>query len=177
MTTLLTMNGSLRSASVNGLLIDEAVRAFAPEKRLTADIRVPLYDGDVEESAGVPDAVKALAAQIAEADAVLIGCPEYNAGVPGTLKNVLDWLSRLPDMGNLTGKPMAIVSAAAGASGGQSAQYMLRHCLVPFAPKLVHTPFVFLGRSYGAFDDDGHLKDERAQGLVRDLMTALRAEL
>jgi chromate reductase len=88
------------------------------------------------------------------------------------LKNALDWSSRVKPM-PLTGKPVAILSAAAGRAGGQRAQMTLRHCLLAFDTRLVQAPQVFVHAS--AFEGGG-LTDETTRDLVAKLMARLRAE-
>lgn len=74
--------------------------------------------------------------QIAAADAVVISTPEYNKSISGVLKNALDWVSRTSGK-PWAGKPVAIMSAAAGRAGGERAQFALRLCMVPFRADLV----------------------------------------
>ena len=114
---LLGISGSLRKDATNTMLLREASRLFGDCDYSEANIRFPLYDGDDEASNGVPKAVKVLADQIANADAVIISTPEYNKGPSGVLKNALDWISRA-DHQPWADKPVAVMSAAAGRAGG-----------------------------------------------------------
>lgn len=173
---LLGICGSLRRASSNALLIGEAARAFGPCRLDRADIRFPLYDGDAEEAAGVPAEVMAFADALDAADAVVIATSEYNKALPGGLKNALDWLSRTRRK-PLADKPLAIVSAAAGASGGARAQFSLRHCLTAFQPRILQGPEVMIAGANAAFDADGRLKDPRSFELLSALMGRLAAEI
>ena len=176
MTTLLGISGSLRRASHNTKLLQAAAEVFGGESYTLADIDLPLYNGDVEEADGIPAKVQTLADQIASADAVLIATPEYNKGMSGALKNALDWISRVKDA-PLKGKPVAIMSASAGISGGARAQYALRLALVPFDAHVLNGPEVLVGTSHEAFDDDGRLRAEASQRFVEQQMDALRAML
>ncbi len=173
---LLGVSGALRRGSENTRLLHEAARAFGPCEFALADIRLPLYDGDLEAAEGVPASVAAFADAIEAADAVVIATPEYNKALPGGLKNALDWLSRTRRT-PLADKPLAIVSAAAGASGGARAQFSLRLCLTAFRPRVLQGPEVTVGGAARAFDTDGRLKDPRSFELLTALMTALRAEI
>lgn len=173
---LLGISGSLRAGSFNTALLGEAARAFGPCDFRVGSIRLPLYDGDLEEAEGIPAEVLALDQQIEAANAVVIACPEYNKGLPGSLKNALDWLSRTKSNA-LVDKPVAIVSAAAGRSGGEVGQTMLRMCLTSFRPRVLHGPAVLIPAAFKAFGDDGQLVDEASFKFLTSLMDALKAEM
>ena len=173
---LLGISGALRAASTNTMLVREAARVFDPESFTLADLRLPLYDGDLEEAEGIPSSVQTLADQIAAADAVVISGPEYNKGITGVLKNALDWVSRTKGA-PWSGKPVAILSAAAGRAGGERTQVMLRSCLTPFRPRLIQGPEVMIAASFKAFDDAGQLTDTRSVEGLAELMEALRNEV
>lgn len=176
MTTLLGISGALRKDSYNRVLVNEAARLFAPDTFIMADIGFPLYDGDLEDAAGVPEAVKTLHAQIKAADAVVISTPEYNKNISGVLKNALDWLSRVRPQ-PWAGKPVAIISAASGRAGGERAQYSLRHCMTPFNPRILQGPEVMIAGVENAFDEDGQLINEFSTKSLQKLMDNLRAEI
>ena len=92
---LLGLCGALRAGSTNRKLLHEAMRLYAPDSFTEADLRLPLYDGDLEDAVGVPPGVQLLADQIKAADAIVIATPEYNAALSGVLKNALDWAGRV----------------------------------------------------------------------------------
>ncbi|MFT7595782.1 MAG: chromate reductase [Paracoccaceae bacterium] len=175
-TVLLGLSGSLRRGATNTALLHEAVRLFGPARYVQGDLNLPLYDGDLEDSQGIPDAVQMLAGQIAAADAVIISTPEYNAAPSGVLKNALDWVSRTKDS-PWRDKPVAVMSAAAGRAGGTSAQVILRACLVPFQPRLLSGPVVALAASGKAFDEEGRLISELTTSGLAKLMQKLRDEV
>lgn len=170
---LLGICGSLRAASTNRLALYEARRLFGPAIWAEGNLRLPLYDADLEAE-GMPAEVQTLADQIAAADAIIIATPEYNKNLPGVLKNALDWTSRVKGA-VWKGKPVAIISAAAGRAGGERAQFSLRHCLTPLFPHVLPGPEVTIANSSQAFDDQGRLKDEFSVKIMADLMQALRA--
>jgi len=172
---LLGISGSLRKGSTNTKLVHEAIRLFGPADITMADLRMPLYDGDLEEASGLPAEAAKLHAQMQEADAIIISAPEYNSNIPGVLKNALDWVSR-EKPAPMAGKPLAIVSAAAGRAGGARTQFSLRHCLTPFSPAILQGPEVMIAASHEAFDEAGQLKDERSVAALTKLMAALRDE-
>ena len=122
----------------------------------------------------MPESVTTLAKQILDADAVIISTPEYNKMISGVLKNALDWVSRT-GLSPWEGKPVAIMSAAAGRSGGERTQYSLRWAMTPFNAQLLQAPEVLIASSFKAFDEAGRLVDERSQAGLEKLMTALRA--
>ena len=89
MPDLLGISGSLRTNSLNRKLIRNAARLYKATDFVEADLRLPLYDGDLEDTSGVPAEVQTLADQIKAADAVVISTPEYNKSISGVLKNAL----------------------------------------------------------------------------------------
>ncbi len=173
---LLGLSGALRTGSTNSALLREAARLYGADSYVEADLNLPLYDGDMEDEDGIPEAVNTLVAQIAAADAVLISTPEYNGAVTGVLKNALDWISRHSDK-PMVGKPTALMSAAAGRAGGVRAQTMLRSCLVAFRPRITLAPEVGIADSGNAFDADGRFVNDRYAASVQTLMDALKADV
>ena len=175
MTNLLGISGTLRKASTNTQLIRNAADIFNADSFTLADLNLPLYDADIEAQ-GIPAAVQLLADQIKAADAVIISTPEYNKSISGVLKNALDWISRTE--GNVwKDKPVAILSATAGRSGGERAQSALRLCMVPFDANMLQSPEVLISASSSAFDESGKLKDDVAVKFLTSLMENLRAEI
>ncbi|MEM6823927.1 MAG: NAD(P)H-dependent oxidoreductase [Pseudomonadota bacterium] len=171
---LLCISGALRRESTNTRLLREAARLYGGEHGF-GDLNLPLYDGDLEAAEGIPARVSDLAEAISKAEAVAISSPEYNQSFTGVLKNALDWVSRIKGA-PWHNKPVAIMSAAAGRAGGARANYALRLALTPFRPRLLTGPEVLLADSSNAFDDAGHLVNERSAKDLSDLMAALRAE-
>ena len=124
MTRILGISGSLRRDSHNTNLLRAAAQASCP------DVELELYDGlkDVppyDEDGDThlrPKSVARLNEAIANADAVLFSTPEYNASIPGHLKNAIDWVSRPVATNALRNKPVAVVGASTGAFGAVWAQ-------------------------------------------------------
>ena len=171
---LIGISGSLREKSVNRKLIREAGRLYGGPFE-EAEIRFPLYDGDLEDYDGVPADVIALADKIKAAEAVVISTPEYNQSFSGVLKNALDWLSRT-DRRPWVGKPVALLSAAAGRAGGARANYALRLAMTPFRPRLLPFEMMLAGASK-EFGEDGKLTSERYLAQLSDIMAELKSEV
>lgn len=172
---ILGIAGALRAGSFNRKLLIEALRIHGGPSSV-ADLRLPLYDGDLEDAEGIPPTVQTLFDQIAAADAVVISTPEYNKSIPGGLKNALDWVSRVK--GNAwAGKPVAIMSAAGGREGGARSQMVLRLSLNPFRPRLLPGPELMVAGASKEFDENGRLISDRYLATLTDLMDALKAEV
>ena len=168
---VLAICGSLRAKSTNRGLLRYA-QANAPEgmKIHIADILdVPFYNADL---AAKPAAVEQLLKQLAQADALLLACPEYNYSIAPALKNALDWASREPDNHLLSGKAVAIMGSGGG-MGTSRAQYHLRQVCVYLNLHPLNQPEVFANAFSGGFDTDGNLTDERIQGLINKQLQAL----
>jgi len=169
---LLGIAGALRARSYNRKLVREAARLFDPDTFVEANLRLPLYDGDVEEAEGIPVEVQTLAEEIAAADAVVIATPEYNKALSGVLKNALDWISRTKPNPWLE-KPVAIMSATAGRAGGERTQYSLRLAMVAFRPLILQGPEVLVAQASQQFDGDRLVNEQNLKALD-ELMAALR---
>ena len=91
------------------------------------------------------------------------------------LKNALDWVSRI-EGAVLKGKPLALMSAAAGRTGGETAQYMVRACLAPLQPRLIAGPFVMIAGAAREFSA-GQLENDQYLTAITAQMQALRAEI
>jgi len=97
---ILAFAASLRKESYNRKLIRQAAEILKGSKEVILDhadyreFEMPIYDGDLEESAGIPPGGREFVRRIQAADGLVISTPEYNGGIPGTLKNAIDWASR-----------------------------------------------------------------------------------
>lgn len=165
------ISGSLRKASTNtGLLRCAAQHMPQGMDFEILDIGdIPLYNGDLDK----PDSVKRVVAKMAEADALVLACPEYNYSIAPALKNVLDWASREKDNAALAGKPVAIMGSGGG-MGSARAQYHLRQVSVILDLHPLNKPEVF-GRAFGGeFDAAGNVTDEKLAHKVAEQMAALK---
>jgi len=174
---ILFFAGALRADSANKKFVREAMR-LAKEVGIDGefvdlkDYPMPVYDGDIEATSGIPEATKKLSAKIAAADALVISTPEYNGAIPGILKNTVDWLSRDKPMA-LGGKHLLLLAASPGALGGVRS---LWHSRQPFDVLGMHVypGMQGLPGAYEAFDEKGQLKDkataERLKKLVMEFV-------
>ena len=137
------------------------------------DIKMPLYDGDVENE-GVPAKVAEFKAKVAAADAVLFASPEYNFSITGALKNALDWASRTPNA--FADKPAAVMGAGGGAGTAMS-QAHLRQVCVFLDIHFVNKPAVMANAfAPGNFDmATGDLVNDGIKDRVAELVGALVA--
>ncbi|HEU0099618.1 MAG TPA: NADPH-dependent FMN reductase [Allosphingosinicella sp.] len=157
---ILGFAGSLRRGSLNRALL-RAAAARMPEGA-TLEIfdlaAVPLYDGDVE-ARGDPEGVALFKAAIRGADGVLIATPEYNHGVPGVVKNAVDWASRPPRDAALNGKPVGIIGASPGITGTARGQSQLRQAFEFTNSYCMPQPELLVFKANGKFDAEGALVD------------------
>ena len=127
---ILAISGSLRAGSLNTALVRTA-RDLAP-----AGVEIELYDGlgsipafNEDREAVLPEPVQDLNRRIRAADALLVSTPEYNGGMPGALKNALDWASRPHGAAAVVAKPAAVIGASTTAYGAKWAQEQVRRAL------------------------------------------------
>ena len=174
---VLGIAGSHRSGSYNRALL-RAAREVAPIGMEIEDFDIrelPFYDGDVE-AAGDPASVTAFKQAIRDADALLIATPEYNRGIPGVLKNAVDWASRPPFASPLVDKPVATMGASTGRGGTARAQEQLRGALEHSRARVLAQPEVLVPEAYMAFDGEGRLVDEGVRDDLAELLATLGRE-
>lgn len=166
---ILALAGSYRSGSYNQTLIATA-RELAPAGVDITDFdlrTVPHYDGDLE-AAGDPEPVRALKDSVRSADALLVVTPEYNSGMPGVLKNGIDWSSRMYPNAPLANKLVAVIGATPGRSGTKYAQEHLRQVLGRTGAVVIDEPELMLARASDAIDGGAIVSDD-----IRDQLSAV----
>ena len=172
---ILGVAGSLRRGSLNRALLRAAIK-LAPAG-LTIDAfdlaEVPLYNGDVE-AAGDPAGVTAFKNAIRAADAVLFVTPEYNHGVPGVMKNAVDWASRPARDAALNGKPVGIIGASPGQVGTARGQSQLRQAFEFTNSFCMPQPEILVFRATEKFDANGDLTDAKTAEFLGKYLEALR---
>lgn len=173
---ILGVAGSLRQASYNRALLRAAVELAPPGVHLTTFdlIDVPLYNGDVEAQ-GDPPGAAAFKQAILAADAVLFVTPEYNHGVPGVMKNAVDWASRPPRGAPLGGKAVGIIGASPGQTGSARGQSQLRQAFEFTNSYCMPQPEILVFRAHEKFDAEGRLIDETTVKHLRGYLEALAA--
>ena len=173
---VLAICGSLRKASFNRMAMQAAIAAAPPGMTFEegAIAGLPLYNEDLREQ-GDPAAVAALKEQVKAADALLFATPEYNYGIPGVLKNAIDWISRPPATSPFDGKPVAIMGASAGMMATVRSQLALRQTCLAVNMLPLNRPEVMIARAADKFAADGSLADAATAKYIGQLMQALYA--
>jgi chromate reductase len=144
-TRLLGLPGSLRQGSYSLAVLRGLHLALGPTVDLQiGDLRLPLYDQD-QDGPSTPQTVQAFRKAVAESDGVVIATPEYNHGIPGVLKNALDWASRPLGRSALTGKPVLVISVSPAFTGGVRAQAQANETLLAIQSRPVPGPQVVIG--------------------------------
>lgn len=160
--------GSLREASYSRIVLETIVDLLPAGSRFDPiDIgTLPHYNEDLEKTA-LPVNVAQARDLVARSDAVVLVVPEFNHGIPGVLKNTLDWLSRPAHNSCMKDKPVFFATVSPGALGGVRAQYQLRETLFSMLCRVVALPEIAVTH-VGQKVTDGRLVD---QG-TRDFMAA-----
>ena len=174
---IIALSGSSRVKSWNkklvGIAADGARSAGAEVTNINlADFPMPLYNGDLEEKQGLPNAVQDLKSLMINCDGFLIASPEYNGGYSAVLKNAIDWISR-PVAGEerlraFAGKKAVIMSASPGALGGVRGLTQLRQILTNIQ-MIVLPDQASIPDAPNAFKEDGALSEESQHQRVLDL--------
>ena len=166
---VITISGSLRKGSYNTALSHQLPK-WAPEgMSITAApawADLPTYNAD-DQAKGFPETATKLADAIRAADGVIIVSPEYNYGVPGGLKNAIDWVSRMKDQ-PFKDKPVALQSASGALLGGSRMQYHLRQCLTSIDALIFGRPEVIVTFAPQKFDAETlELKDQATRDMIK----------
>ncbi|WP_439596588.1 NADPH-dependent FMN reductase [Falsiroseomonas sp.] len=185
MTRIVGICGSLRAASLNRALL-RACAGLLPAGATLEVVEIgdlPLMNEDLEKPAW-PEAVQRLRRAVWPAEALLIACPEYNAGIPAPLKNAIDWLSRAEGIGGVTapegetrrtplaGLPTAILGASPGMLGTARAQQHLRMSLQSTGTPVMPGPEAFVAGAPKKFEG-GELVDEPSRAAVTKVLAGL----
>ncbi|MBM7096047.1 NAD(P)H-dependent oxidoreductase [Bacillus sp. H-16] len=160
--------GSLRKESLNKVVLNE-VKGLSGNK-LDLEIvgigDLPLFNGDLEEG-GDPEIVKKFKDRIKQADGVFIVTPEYSRGMPGVLKNALDWAGSMTHENVLDKKTAAVIGASPGAQGTALAQVQVKQTLAACGSYVMSQPEVFIGSAYKRLGDN-NVTDEKTIEILKD---------
>ena len=164
--------GSLRKDSMN-LKLGKALVKLGQDKFEAKFVQIgdlPLFNQDLE--ANVPETVTRLKNDIAAADAILFVTPEYNRGIPGPLKNAIDWCSRPYGKNSFAGKPAALCGASPGAIGTACSQSSLKPILSYLDIALMGQPELYLQFTEGLIDGEGTITNENTQKFLQKFVDA-----
>lgn len=179
---VLAFAGSTREGSVNKKLIVEAANiARQMHANVTVidlkDYSIPFYDEDLETQQGMSIKAKQFRQLMIQSDVILIASPEYNGSLSAVLKNAIDWASRSEEGGGsreaFKGKKFVIMSASPGPGGGARGLVHLR-TIIENVGGTVLSQQVVVPDAFSAFDEQGHLKNEK---LKKDLEQLVRTAI
>ncbi len=165
--------GSLAKASINRKLAKALVK-LAPKELALTEIPIrdlPVYNRDFD--ADFPAPARAFKQALAGVEALLFVTPEYNRGIPGSLKNAIDWGSRPKVENAFMGKPAAVIGASPGKIGTAVAQRELHSVLGAVgAPQMV-APEAYVQFTADLINDDGEVADESTKAFLQKFLAAL----
>lgn len=170
---MLAFAASLRQGSFNRKLINVAVditrgHGVEVDHADFHEFDMPPYDGDVQERDGLPAGARLLIERLKAVDGLLISSPEYNYSLPGTIKNAIDWISRVKPV-PLRGKHGFLLSASTGQVGGIRGLWQLRIPLEGLGV-LVYPDMYTLPWAEQAFDEQGQLKEQERYDRLKQMM-------
>lgn len=174
---LLAFAGSTRRDSFNKKLVRIAATgareagAEVTEVDL-ADLRMPLFDQDLEAEEGMPENAATFKQLMIDHDGFIISAPEYNSSITGVLKNALDWASRKtgdePPLAAFAGKTAVLMAASPGGLGGLRGLVHVRAILGNLGVLILPDQRA-IGSAYKAFSGDGTLENEKDQEAIGEL--------
>lgn len=174
MTNIAVFVGSLRQDSKNKQLA-AAIEQLAPEGVNFTHIDIgsfPLFNEELEVN--FPSQVQAAKDIVKAADGVLFVTPEYNRGVPGVLKNAVDWISRPSALNSFPGKPAAVAGSSVGSWGTTFAQTHLKSTLLYLDMKVMGQPEMYVPHNLEIFNEEGELMDDHKERLQHFVDTFLK---
>jgi chromate reductase, NAD(P)H dehydrogenase (quinone) len=178
---LLSLAGSLREGA-NSEAVLQSIQPLLPAGVTLNTFRlhdIPLYNQDLDDTYGAansPEPVQRLRHEISMAHGLIISSPEYNYGMPGVLKNALDWLSRPAFNSPMKGKPVLVVTSSIGYAGGARAQHQIRETLISMLARPVVRPDIAIPAVHQSIVD-GKLTDSAALEFMRQGVVGLVDEI
>ena len=156
----LIFDASLRGGSLNNRLATLAT-AFVQQREGVVDrarmeeFDCPTYDNDDEQTTGIPPGAEELRQRLDAADAFIIASPEFNGSMPGGLKNIIDWVSRIRPQ-PFNGKQALLMSASPSMAGGNRGLWALRVPLEHLGAR-VYPDMFSLAQAHQSFDAGGRI--------------------
>ena len=169
--------GSLAKGSINRRLAQALVR-LAPAGLEFEEIPIrdlPLYNYDFD--ADFPQVAREFKRAIEACDGILFVTPEYNRGLPGALKNAIDWASRPHGKNSLTHRPSAVIGSSPGRIGTAVAQQQLRSILSFCNSPQMNSPEAYIQYTKGLVDDGFRVGDEPTRQFLEKFMKEFDAFL
>jgi NAD(P)H-dependent FMN reductase len=165
-TSYLIFGASLREGSLNKRLASLAAKVVEEAGGTVvhasmSDFDCPSYNGDVEAREGIPSGADRFRSKLVSTDGLIISSPEYNASVPGVLKNLIDWVSRYKPQ-PIKGRHALLMSASPSMVGGNRGLWSCRIPLEHLGGRVFPDMFS-LAQAHEAFGDDGRLRDAKLQ--------------
>jgi NAD(P)H-dependent FMN reductase len=163
---VLIFGASLRQGSLNDRLAGLAQRVVEGrgarvDRGTMAEFDCPSYDGDLESEGTIPEPAKEFCRRLKAADAMMIASPEYNASMPGVLKNLIDWTSRIRPQ-PFNGKQCFLLSASPSMAGGYRGLWSLRIPLEHHGSR-VYPDMFSLAQAHEAFGANERLANDLLQ--------------
>jgi len=161
---LLVLSASMRAESLNTRLAQQAAEAItaagaAVDLASMRDFDAPSFDGDVETADGIPSGAQRFRERLEAANGFVISSPEYNASMPGVLKNAIDWVSRYRPQ-PFNARHGLLMSASPSMVGGNRGLWSLRVPLEHLGARIYPDMFS-LAQAHTVFDDAGRIADDR----------------
>src|SRR5215211_4791388 len=163
---VLIFGAALRQGSLNDRLAGLAQRVVegrgaTVDRGSMAEFDCPSYDGDVDSEGVIPEPAREFCRRLKAADAFMIASPEYNASMPGVLKNLIDWTSRMRPQ-PFNGKQGFLLSASPSMAGGNRGLWALRVPLEHLGSR-VYPDMFSLAQAHEAFGENGRLENDLLQ--------------
>ncbi|NYE09640.1 chromate reductase [Bacillus niacini] len=162
--------GSLRKNSYNRIIAQSLTELDDSLQFRWIEINdLPLFNEDLEVS--VPEAVSSYKSAIQDVDGIIIVSPEYNSGIPGVLKNALDWASRPRESAVLSRKPVGLIGATPGGLGTAFAQLQIKQVLEAMQVHVLPFQKALISQVHKKIDSDQKvLTDEQTKRYLQQYL-------
>lgn len=171
---ILALSGSLRVDSYNRMLLNalEEVALDSCDFSYLSLQDIPVYNQDEEDDLGIPTEIKEMQDRLIECDGLMIATPEYNHGVPGVLKNAVDWLTRPPEKieSVFHDLPLGLVGVTPGLGGTVLAQKAWQPILQTLRVKVFRSDSLALSEAGYIFNNEGEVLDYETRNDLKQFM-------